>query len=160
MADKYINASGITYLWSKIKESFLKRDDVADYIVETGSSELERGTWYYIKYNSGISECWGRFEYSGIEFEKASKNEEIVYEIGYFSTEPLKQESYPTSLFISPPTEIDTIVGGSGNGWLVSGGGNNTKGKTPSLTYIARFTYLSGTGKYIISRHAIGRWEE
>lgn len=58
MAQKYLDYSGLQYLWTKIKNYIDSHSgggtSVADYIVEQGTT----GNWYYEKYNSGICKAW------------------------------------------------------------------------------------------------------
>ena len=84
MAKKYLDDSGMSYFWGKLKDYFqaklvsgtniktINNESVlgsgniqvpssVDYIVEQGTS----GIWTYRKWNSGIAECWGKGTVNG-----------------------------------------------------------------------------------------------
>ena len=65
-------------------------DAVVDYIVEQGTS----GIWTYRKWNSGISECWGFYNFESYAISTARGS---LYSGGW------KTVNFPTSLFTTSP---------------------------------------------------------
>lgn len=149
-----------------------------DYVVQQGESVVDNITWTYRKWNSGVSECWGRYSR---EFNKETNPLPIspsddVTGVYYLSANLFAK--YPTGLFLDIPKCIASYVG-------------LTKGplkKSQRATTYAGFLYTkeqptaSETGIYSIYRigaipssdlndeiikwyvyidfHVIGKWKE
>ena len=47
---------------AQLKNTTINGHPLNDFIIEEGTS----GSWSYRKYVSGIAECWGRMDYSGL----------------------------------------------------------------------------------------------
>ena len=56
----YLDGTGLTHFWNKLKQTFLSLNDVADYVTECYYSETD-ADWSYRKWANGAAECWGRF---------------------------------------------------------------------------------------------------
>ena len=103
--DEYIWANGkwefITTKQIEIDLTpYVKKEDVADYIVEQGTS----GIWSYCKWNSGIAECWGTHNETGIYCDTATGS---VYRSG------VRDIYLPQNLFLensTPVLNINTVA--------------------------------------------------
>lgn len=124
MAKKYLDDTGMSYFWGKLKdyfqaklvsgtniktinsESILGSGDIdlptpADYVVEQGTSDI----WTYRKWNSGIAECWGTTAYRSVSTTSAFGN-------AYYGS--LQTITYPSGLFTVAPKATITILSGNG----------------------------------------------
>lgn len=85
---------------------------MGDYITDTGTS----GIWTYRKWNSGIAECWGLAEISGLSW--------VDYTTGGTPTcfnSPAAQVPMPASLFTSITSiNANTVSAGSNVGWVAN----------------------------------------
>lgn len=113
MAKKYLDDTGMSYFWGKLKSYFQEKlvsgtniktinstsllgsGDItlpspADYVIETGTS----GYWTYRKWNSGISECW--LTWTGTLSHYWSGNGLYGYSTGAIN--------FPSGLFITTPS--------------------------------------------------------
>lgn len=119
-----------------------KLDDVADYIVEQGTS----GIWTYEKWASGKAKCWGKF----------SQNVS-AYSQGAFIVGNTSVSAYPFN-FVSAPI-LTTMVQRIG-----SGGGYATYDydRTDYANFVVNSTAQIPTGtaeNIIVKCYAIGRWK-
>ena len=139
----------ISYLFKNIISSFgsrllkaeYKLGLIADYVIESGTS----GSWTYRKWNSGVSECWGKWSNN----VAVNSSWGVLYE-GKFS-DPI---SYPSGLFLQTPALIGSISGTAG--FLeISGAGDATK---TGAVYIVR-PYSTQSNSYQVNLHAFGRWK-
>ena len=71
----------------------------ADYVVECGRS----GIWYYRKWYSGLSECWGTLLLTTHIATPWGRENQGTY---YNGTKKMDRQSYPENLFIDTPVEI------------------------------------------------------
>lgn len=72
-----------------------------DYIVEQGTS----GIWTYRKWNSGIAECWGAYQFASASF---SATGQVYYRL-------IGAISFPSGLFVALPyTECSVQMGNPG----------------------------------------------
>ena len=116
-----------------------------DYIVEQGTDAKTNITWTYRKWNSGISECWGRVSYTATGA--------TAWGNVYWVT-PNTQVNFPSSLFTSAPTTTVTTVCNSVQGW---GSANNISSSSVNVFLMRPTTVSSGTVTLEIM--AKGRWK-
>ena len=161
MAKEYLDKSGLTYFWGKLKayfqpklvsgtniktinnQSVLGSGNIsisggggvtpADYIVEKGKS----GNWYYEKWNSGKVEAWGHAT-SGTLSMAASGN---LYRDTNVSV------SIPSGIFPAAPTET-TVFFQYSNAISVAVSGNAT-----SATAIACQIWKTSNNSAAVSLH-------
>lgn len=112
----------------------------ADYIVEQGTS----GIWTYRKWNSGVSECWGRYSYS--------ITSTTTWGSMYYT--PAQTVNFPTSLFNAVPTVSLATANSGVVGW---GGANNISSSSVAV-FIYRPTSASN-GTVIVDIMAKGTWK-
>ena len=123
-----------------IKDILVKLNLIADYVVEEGTSDV----WTHRKWNSGIAECWMRYQgtvsaYSSSMFSGAS--------YGYFKNWNLPFE------FIELYTKTATAQVGNGTCIVASGGLNDTL-KTVCLHWASNVSSGTSTvNMYIIGKY-------
>lgn len=171
----FLDETGLSYFWSKIKQRFLlisggtltggltatsltstgstktkslsiNGNSVNDFIVAQGSS----GGWRYAKYANGVAWCY---------YTKYSDGVDISNPWGGVFISPenaIPSIAYPFS-FAAIPTELvatqAAIVGSMG---LVNGTVQNTKAKTGTYNLVSG---ISGVKDCNISYFVIGRWK-
>ena len=116
--------------------------NITDFIIEQDTS----GIWTYRKWNSGIAECWGKYNFSNITTSSTWSGYNYVF---------LDGVNYPTSLFIETPTLNLTskITNFPGHVFI---GENNSAIETGSMGLSCHDSRtISGS----IQFHAIGRWK-
>lgn len=111
------------------------------FIVEEGTS----GIWTYRKWNSGIAECWGRYQYRTTGTTQWGST--------YYNT-PTASIAFPTSLFMETPAVSALQVANSIQGMVAVSSVNTT---TVNLYNVRGAS--SGSGTLIFSVHAIGKWK-
>lgn len=181
MAKKYLDDTGLSHLWSKLKDYFQVKlvsgtniktinntsllgsgnisisggsspSDMADYVVSQGTS----GIWKYRKWNSGIAECWGIGTCNVTTWTMWGS---MYYGAGYTSY------NYPSGLFNAIPVLVASggtttgIASGDifGAGFSGASSATGTKDKTPQI-FLTRPS-SGGTGSYKIFMHAFGTWK-
>lgn len=112
-----------------------------DYVVEEGTS----GIWTYRKWNSGIAECWGRYQYSTTGTTQWGGT--------YYNT-PTASIAFPTSFFLEAPVVSALQVSNRIQGMVAVSSVDTT---TANLYNVRGAS--SGSGTLIFSVHAIGRWK-
>jgi len=124
---------------------------IADYVVDqyiTG----DRNKWSWRKWNSGVSECWGWFEFkisALIEWNALSGNDYNIY--GHETREPL---SFPENLFVRGTTGNVTMVNHV-TGWASCRSLGNT-----SVYLRGYLTYtLTGDNTIILGCSFKGMWK-
>lgn len=88
-----------------------------DYVVQQGKSVVDNITWTYRKWNSGVSECWGRYsrKFNSTEFASSyikpinPSNVDNVDSFFYISASLFA--TYPSGLFINTPKCTASYVG-------------------------------------------------
>ena len=121
-------------LINKVKEISYNQGLIADYVVEEGMN----GIWTYRKWNSGMAECWGAYNYP--------------------NTGGTRQLTLPFNM-----ANADYVVFGNpaGNGSIVTkhgcynGAGNN-------VNAVGSFYYsITVSSNYSVTMHfhVIGRWK-
>ena len=116
--------------------------NAADYIIEQGQS----GDWFYRKWNSGIAECFGSFDFTD-SFSKAGN--------GWYSS--VHHHDFPSGLFNAIP--IACSISGFGNyGFAIEYGGSSSATSTQSY-YLMRAEGNTSTDiNATIGVIAKGRW--
>ena len=147
--DEYIWANGKwEFITTKQIEvdltPYVKKTDVADYIVEQGTN----GIWTYRKWNSGIAECWGK------------KNEAIICteQRNSIYIDSIKQIDFPKNLFTSSPCVNLNAVNATGYNFLIP---HVYSVDAAQVSYLPASTGIikdAVTPSLIIS--AMGRWKE
>lgn len=115
-----------------------------DYIVEQGVS----GIWTYRKWNSGLAECWGTYEFqTAVNTAWGS-----IYESGQ-----IQFPNYPFTF-----TELPIVLyshNASDNAYIIEGGDKRgTQTVAPPAFWIARGVSTS-SATYKVSAHTIGKWK-
>ena len=118
-------------------------DAVVDYIVEQGTDTKTNITWTYRKWNSGISECWGRFS---LTVTSTTSWGSIYYT-------PAQTATFPTSLF----TGVPTVSLSTANSTVVGWGGANSISSSSVNVLLYRPTSASA-GTATIDIVAKGKW--
>lgn len=111
-----------------------------DYVVEQGVD----GIWTYRKWESGIAECWGRYQ--------GTVNITIQWGGCYYSN-PYIQD-FPTDFFIDVP--VVQVLNSSGGSSMVMGGSLITKDSF-NIQHV-RGTQVTGAGVNN-GYYAIGKWK-
>jgi len=75
----------------------------ADYVIESGRS----GIWYYRKWYSGLSECWGTLQLTTHISTPWGRENQGTY---YNGTKKMDRQSYPRGLFVSIPVEVASVT--------------------------------------------------
>ena len=171
MAKKYLDDSGLSYLWGKLKDYFqvklvsgtniktvnnnsllgngnitISGGGGTDYITEEGTD----GIWTYRKWNSGIAECWGTSNQTNVAATTKWPNASMYYGI-------LTNVSFPSGLFTSTATSchlFGRITGG--NGWLTQN--TNMSSSTVGQVYVITPASITLTNVNI-NIYATGRWK-
>jgi len=169
MAKKYLDYSGLSYLWGQLKDYFqvklisgtniktinnnslLGSGNISisgggvtpdDYIVEQGTS----GIWTYRKWNSGVAECWGTSTKSNVSMSSWGSL--------YYGT--IAADSFPSNLFLYAPNALMFARVSGGNGWLTQT--TNMTKSTTGIRYVIGVTNTTLSSVEIVT-HAIGRWK-
>ena len=117
---------------------------MTDFIIEQGTS----GIWTYRKWNSGISECWGRYTWSITTW--------TAWGSWYYSNAS-SAVNYPTNLFIEAPS---LTTNGRINGLdcaLYCRSGTDAATNTATFAFFRPSGGTTGTGQ--LSLYAIGKWK-
>lgn len=169
MAKKYLDDTGMSYFWGKLKDYFqaklvsgtniktinnetlLGSGDIAlpspaDYIVEQGTS----GIWTYRKWNSGIAECWGTTAEAALTYQAWGS----VYE-----AQISRVILFPSGLFVDTPTVVASPIPISGGGIMsIEFTGDGVSASQIPRLYAVRPTAITN-GVASASIHATGRWK-
>jgi phage minor structural protein len=113
---------------------------LADYIVEEGTD----GIWRYRKWNSGISECWGKYTQT-ITNGSATLG-------GYVYTS--SKISYPSGLFIEEP--VANYSGRIGTGFCLTGTLYSASATQIQMWAVSQVTGSKACEFFI---HSIGKWK-
>lgn len=141
--------------WSKTDFNFnvpvhIKNEPIADFIVEVGQEDMgSNGTWYWAKWSSGKSECYGCRNYGNTSVNNSWGN--------LFRSEIFTQ-SLPYGLFEKAPEVVNiALAGGSYGGWIVT-----SEQDAPTNISTGSFMIVRPAGAIIeqayISFYVIGRW--
>lgn len=126
-------------LFNILKEICYRLNLIADYVVEQGIS----GNWTYRKWNSGVSECWGR--------HSVTLNVNISWGGTYYGV--ASAIAFPSGLFKSNPKAEFQVE--NGNLWLA------TYAPVASATdaiYLISSAINNNCHAYIVI-HAKGEWK-
>lgn len=173
MAKKYLDDSGLSYLWGKLKDYFqvklvsgtniktinnnslLGNGNITisggggvtpdDYVVEQGTS----GIWTYRKWDSGIAECWTKQSYTTLKASTAWGNL-------YYGT-VASTLTFPSGLFTAAPEIQLNLTSASGRFWA-SHANDMTASKVGTIYNLAPQQY-TGNNAGTLSIYAIGAWE-
>ena len=124
-----------------------------DYIVDYGTDQMgTNGTWYWFKYKSGRSECYGLRNFGNMGVSTALG---AMYRSTAF-TQDLPQDVFLTN---SVPDYISINVVANGTGWICrDGSGSSPAYYTTGSFYVVSPT--SGTQSAVwLSFHVMGRWK-
>jgi hypothetical protein len=124
-----------------------------DFIVDYGTEKMgTNGTWYWFKYNSGRSECYGYRNFGNMGI---SNSFGALYRSTAL-TQPLPQGVFLTD---SIPDFIGINVMANGTGWVCrDGSGNSPTYSTTGSFYVVSPT--SGNQSAVwLSFHVMGRWK-
>ena len=130
------------YTGAEIDEKLSKVDTIADYIVETGTSDI----WTYRKWNSGIAECWGHWMTTST-FPNAFGG-------AYESASSLKK-NLPSGLFIEVAPLFSGEVSTSNGAWLENPRADTTEVSTYVLNIVKQTEAINVT----IYAKVTGRWK-
>lgn len=141
---EYLNKSGLQYFWNKIKSTFIKKSDVADYIVEQGTD----GIWSYKKWSNGDAECRCKTSWNAtwtlwtlpIYYSNYSPNLDFPFE------------------FIDVPI-VDTTIYCTGNDVWKGQDTNNLPSKTKAGKWYALKVNNGGSGTLTLNIIAKGKWK-
>lgn len=115
-----------------------------DFVIEVKYSDI----WTYRKWNSGISECWGRYTWNITTW--------TAWGSWYYSNAS-SAVNYPTNLFIEAPS---LTTNGRINGLdcaLYCRSGTDAATNTATFAFFRPSVGTTGTGQ--LSLYAIGRWK-
>ena len=126
-------------------------DTIADYIIETGSESMgSNGTWYWSKWKSGKSECYGCRDYGRMAISTAWGN---LYRSDIFA------QNLPNNVFIRTPDIINiNLVSSSFGGWICKHENASPSAITTGSFIVVRPTSGTTTMTYI-GFHIIGAWK-
>ena len=149
----YVERAGLECDWdARFNGSVSIGDDqVADFIVASGKT----GIWTWRKYSSGASECYGTTPVASYTLPSAYGS---FYRSSGVSGEALNSVSYPSGLFISPPTVTACPARGDYPVLIAQRTGGSASA-TPNYYIISPTVPPGGTvsaGLFIASR---GRWK-
>lgn len=116
-----------------------------DYIVEQGTSN----SWTYRKWNSGISECWGRIEGNLAPAEADSGIAGFLVFSGSYG--------FPSGLFIEDSVPIVTYNGFTDNGYFLPVG--DWSSTYTQFKWTAFVKTASAARIVIVNAKAYGRWK-
>ena len=124
-----------------------------DFIVEQGTEPMgTNGTWYWFKYNSGRSECYGRRNFGNMGISTA---------LGAMYRSTALTQDLPQGVFLtnSIPDYIGMNMVANGTGWICRDG----SGYSPSYSTTGSFYVVSPTSgnqsAVWLSFHVMGRWK-
>lgn len=108
-------------------------------------------TWRYIKFDNGISMCWGRTEVSTT----------INTTWGNLKTSVnITLPNYPDSMFNAVPTlTYSSTTGDSWSAYICAASNNVPTATSPGNVFLTRGNNSTSTQKYIINIMAIGTWK-
>jgi hypothetical protein len=127
-------------------------NDVADYVIETGTAEMgSNGTWYWQKWASGKSECWGCRNFGNMAVTTAWG--------GLYRSAILTQD-LPEDVFITTPDVINiNIVNGNFGGWICK-----HENLAPSAVTTGSFIFVRPASATVtptyIGFNVIGVWKQ
>lgn len=130
--------SGSIYLETGDKV-YINEKPISDFVVEQGTS----GIWTYRKWNSGVAECWGRYQPGSVA--STTKWGNI-----YYGT--ISSVNFPSGLFNAAP--ITNCECENSNGWVIHNAPTATA--FPS-SYLCTATSITTTP--YLSIRAIGKWK-
>lgn len=172
MAKKYLDDSGLSYLWGKLKDYFqvklvsgtniktinntsiLGSGNISisgggvtpdDYVVEQGTS----GEWTYRKWNSGIAECWMTHTYTTAKATSTWGNM-------YYGT-LTSALTFPSGLFTAAP-QIETTLRSQGGRFWVSHSNDASATAVGTIYNLAPQQYSSNSTA-VLNLHAYGTWK-
>lgn len=125
--------------------------DLADYVIETGEEAMgSNGTWYWRKWASGKSECWGCRNFGNMAVTTAWGN---LYRSAIFT------QDLPEDVFARTPDSINiNIVHGGYGGWICK-----HEQTAPSAITTGSFIYVRPASATVtpsnLGFHIIGEWK-
>ena len=126
------------------------KDALIDYIVSQGTT-TSAPIWTWRKWKSGLAECWGRFDCSGLTMNTASAG---TY---YNDTSGKKTFNYPSGLFTSVASVTGlTCQGSRGSGVFIYSCENTS---TSQCKVNFRSHASSSNTVCPVFIHSIGRWD-
>lgn len=126
----------------KLEDESGNKNNVADYIIETGQD----GIWYWRKFASGISECFG-FE----SFDEAlSTSKGSLYVGGEH------RANFPSGLFKSSGNPKSCNISVDGNAMLLFSGGSTYE---HTQKYYLAYPTSAASSTFYIFYHAVGTWK-
>ena len=135
----------------EFSEFKIGEDTLADYIIETGEESMgTNGTWYWTKWASGKSECWGCRNFGTMAITTTWGN--------LYRSEILTQ-ALPSGVFKTTPDVINiNIVSANNGGWICK-----HENAAPSAVSTGSFIFVrpaSATpAATYIGFHVIGLWK-
>lgn len=124
---------------------------LVDYIIDTGETEMgSNGTWYWAKWASGKSECWGCRNFGNMAVTTAWG--------GLYRSAILTQD-LPDDVFITTPDVINiNIVNSNFGGWICK-----HENLAPSAVTTGSFIFVRPASATVsptyIGFHVIGLWK-
>lgn len=133
-------------------ESFtIDGNTLADYVIETGQEAMgSNGTWYWQKWASGKSECWGCRNFGNMAVNTAWGN---LYRSAIFT------QDLPDNVFLTTPDVINiNIVNSNFGGWICK-----HENQAPSAITTGAFIFVRPASATVsptyIGFHIIGLWK-
>lgn len=123
------------------------KSDQVDYIVESGTD----GDWTYVKYASGIAECWMSKTYSNAKASTRWGSTSTYFGVLDSTL------TFPADLFISVPKISESIRSHNGRFWLTHYT-DMSKDNVGTIAVVAPSQYTSGTTA-VLDLHAFGEWK-
>ena len=139
----FLDETGLKYFWSKIKSKFLSASDVADFVVDCGTS----GDWYYRKWNSGRMEAYALVDCLWKGFPQA-----LYQDVAF--PDPVNFVAIYVITCGLPHTSINSE---ETFGYNTRATSSNPSGMT-AIVYSPSKNFASGS-KLSVGCHVLGRWK-
>lgn len=142
-----INSTNLNTLQDNVEAEF---DGIVDYVVSQGTTTTAP-IWTWRKWKSGLAECWGRFDCSGLILDTLSAG---TY---YNATTGKKTFNYPSGLF----TSVASVTGLTCQGSMGSGVFIYNCENTSASQCKVNFRAHSNIGETVcpVFIHSFGRWD-
>ena len=157
--DPYVSGLQPIFDWSasdfnfNVPVKFQSEYAMNDYIIDYGTEAMgSNGTWYWFKYNSGRSECYGYRNFGNMGVSTALG---ALYRSSSFT------QQLPQGVFMSNavPDFVGINVLANGTGWIC----RDASGYSPSYSTTGSFYVVSPTSgnqsAVWLSFHVKGRWK-
>lgn len=142
MANSYLDKTGLTYFWGKVK-AYVDANLGAVHITGSGTS----GIWSWRKWSDGTAECWGNLTGSVSSWTQWGSL--------YYSTR-IANKAFPTNLFNAVPTVSATIQGASQDVFLCT---NGSADATQTSGFYLMRPASSTNATYTLGLYARGSWQ-